>query len=213
MASGNIVAIHRPARTATSVRSWLATANRWVSCCSRTKARTTRMPAICSRSTRLTSSMRACIARKLGTIRETTKPTERNSAGTTTARIQPRPRSSRRAISTPPTIMIGLETAIRQVITTSICTCWTSLVVRVISDGAPISCTSRVEKVPTRWNRSRRRSRPNAVAVRAPNHAAPTEHTICTTDTASITPPSRQISAVSPGTTPSSMIEALRLGG
>ena len=59
----------------------MAVANRSVSCGSRTNARTTRMPVICSRSTRLTSSMRACISRKLGTIRLTTKPTVRNSAG------------------------------------------------------------------------------------------------------------------------------------
>ncbi len=38
---------------------------------------------------------------------------------------------------TPPTAMIGAATIIVQVMTTSIWTCWTSLVVRVISDGAP----------------------------------------------------------------------------
>ena len=36
---------------------------------------------------------------------------------------------------TPPTHMIGAATSIVQVISTSICTCCTSLVVRVISDG------------------------------------------------------------------------------
>ena len=39
--------------------------------------------------------------------------------------------------------MIGAATSIVQVITTSICTCCTSLVLRVISDGAPKCWTSR----------------------------------------------------------------------
>ena len=189
--SGNMVAIQRPARTATSVRSPLATAKRCASCGSRTNARTTRMPVICSRRTRLTSSMRDCISRKLGTIRLTTSPTERKSSGTTTARIQPSPASSRSAISTPPTIRIGEEIAIVQAISTSICTCCTSLVPRVIRDGAPNCCSSRCEKLPTRWNSSARRSRPKPIAVRAPNQTAATEETICTRETASITPPVR----------------------
>ena len=37
----------------------------------------------------------------------------------------------------PPTHMIGADTIIVQVSSTSICTCCTSLVVRVMSDGAP----------------------------------------------------------------------------
>ena len=65
---GNISAISRPARIAVSVSSALASANRLVSNGSRTKARTTRMPEICSRSTRLTTSMRSCIRRNCGTI-------------------------------------------------------------------------------------------------------------------------------------------------
>ncbi len=48
---------------------------------------------------------------------------------------------------TPPTLMIGAATSIVQVISTSICTCCTSLVVRVISDGAPNWATSRAEKL------------------------------------------------------------------
>ena len=50
----------------------------------------------------------------------------------------------------PPTHMIGAETISVKVIRTSIWTCWTSLVVRVISDGAPNWPTSRAEKVCTR---------------------------------------------------------------
>ncbi len=135
--------------------------------------------------------MRSCIFRKFGTIRLTTRPTLRNSAGTTTARIQPRPKSSRSAITTPPTIMIGAETAIVQAISTSICTWVTSLVLRVIRDGAPNSCTSRLEKVPTRWNTAARRSRPRLIEVLAPNQTAQTDATTWTSVTASIMPPTR----------------------
>ena len=108
--------------------------------------------------------------------------------------------------------MIGAATAIVHDISTSICTCWTSLVVRVIRDGAPNSCTSRVENVPTRWNSAARMSRPKAMAVREPSRTASTEHTICTNEIASIAPPSSQIRPVSPVAMPSSMMSALRLG-
>ena len=187
--SGNIVAIHRPARTETSVSPSFATANRSVSRGSRTNARTTRMPLICSRRIRLTSSIRVCTSRKFGTIWETTTPTETKRAGTTIASSQERPRSSRIAITMPPTIMIGTCTARVQPISESIWTCWTSLVLRVISDGAPNWATSRPEKAPTRWKTSARRSRPNDIAVRAEKATAMTEQTIWSSETPSITAP------------------------
>ena len=55
----------------------------------------------------------------------------------------------------PPTIMIGAITIRVHDISTSICTCWTSLVSRVIRLGAPKCCTSRCENVPTRWKIAR----------------------------------------------------------
>ena len=73
--------------------------------------------------------------------------------------------------------MIGADTAMVQAISTSICTCCTSLVLRVISDGAPNSCTSRFEKVPTRLEQ--RGAQVAAEAHRrcaAPNQTAVTEH-------------------------------------
>ena len=190
----------------------MALANRAVSWGSRTNARTTRMPVICSRRIRFTSSIRFCICRNPGTIRLTMKPTTRNSTGTTTTSSQDRPRSSRIAITMPPTIMIGAAIIIVQVISTSIWTCWTSLVLRVIRLGAPNCWTSRCENEPTRWNRSRRTSRPKAIAVRAPNQTATTAQAICTSEIASMIPPSRMISSVSPCATPLSMMSALRLG-
>ena len=187
--SGNMVAIQRPARIETSVSPSFASANRWVSRGSRTNARTTRMPLICSRRIRFTSSMRLCTSRKLGTICETTSPTERNSAGTTTASSHDRPRSSRIAITMPPTIMIGTCTASEQVSSASICTCWTSLVLRVISDGAPNCATSRPENAPTRWKTAARTSRPNDIAVRDAQATATTEQRIWSSETPSMTAP------------------------
>ncbi len=172
---GNIPACQRPARIATAVRSVLATLNRSVSCGSRTNARTTRTPVICSRRSLLTSSMRTCMARKLGTIRLMMNPMAMTSTGTATASSQDRPRFSRMAISTPPTIMIGAATISVQLSRTSICTCWTSLVSRVISDGAPKSCTSRWENAPTRWKMAARTSRPKLIDVRAENQTAAIE--------------------------------------
>ena len=91
----------------------------------------------------------------------------------------------------PPTIMIGAITISVHDISTSICTCWTSLVSRVIRLGAPKSCTSRCENVPTRWKIAARTSRPKPIAVFAPNQTAPTEQATWTRATTSITAPMR----------------------
>ena len=189
--SGNIAAIHRPARTDIAVRSSLDSANRRVSSGSRTNARTTRMPVICSRSTRLTSSSRSWTNRNAGIMLDTTTPMQTNSTGTTTTTSQESPKSSRIAITMPPTIMIGMVTAIRQVIIASICTCWTSFVARVISEGAPYVATSRLEKLPILWNTAARRSRPHAIAAWLPNHADDIEQAAWSRETASMIAPSR----------------------
>ena len=80
-----------------------------------------------------------------------------------------------------------------QVISTSIWTCCTSLVLRVISDGAPNVATSRPEYDDTLRNTSERRSRPKAMAVRDANHTATTEQPICSRETTSITAPRRMM--------------------
>ena len=82
---GNISAKRRPAFSAVSVTSSLAAVKRSVSTSSRTKARTTRMPVSCSRSTRLTRSIRTCILRKSGIIRLMMIPTATSRMGTLTA--------------------------------------------------------------------------------------------------------------------------------
>ncbi len=104
-------AISRPARSDVSVSSSLTTANRRTSWRSRTNARTTRMPAICSRNTRFMPSRRCCIRRNCGTMRTTASPTARRSKGTQTASNHDKPASSRTAITTPPTTMIGAATS------------------------------------------------------------------------------------------------------
>ncbi len=76
---------------------------------------------------------------------------------------------------------------------TSIWTCCTSLVMRVMSEGAPNSPTSRAENPVTLWNRSRRTSRPKLIAARAPQKVAAIENATCTSVMTSITPPSFQM--------------------
>nr|BFE69093.1 hypothetical protein GCM10020092_023940 [Actinoplanes digitatis] len=103
------------------------------------------MPVICSRITWLTRSIRTCMVRNSGRIRAMISETTPTSAGTITSSSDDSGTSWRRASRMPPTHMIGAATISRNVISTSICTCWTSLVVRVISEGAPNRSTSRAE--------------------------------------------------------------------
>ena len=85
-----------------------------------------------------------------------------------TSRMPDRSMSSCSANTTPPTNVIGATTSRVHVISTSICTCWTSFVIRVISDGAPNAPTSRAENAVTRWNNFVRTSRPKPIAARDP---------------------------------------------
>ncbi len=88
--------------------------------------------------------------------------------GTATATSQARPMSSRRAMITPPTIMIGAMTMRVRPMKTRVWTCMTSLVFRVISEGAPNRAISLLEKLPTWLKIEERRSRPKLIAVLAP---------------------------------------------
>ncbi len=135
----------------------------------------TRMPVICSRMIRLTASIRVCMPRNCGRILPTSTVTTAPSAGTTASSRPDSGTSWLSAMTTPPTHMIGAATISVKVISASIWTCWTSLVVRVISDGAPNWLSSRAENSCTRENTPARRSRPMAIAVRAPKYTAPIE--------------------------------------
>ena len=157
---GHISACSLPTDSAVAVRSSFAASNRTASAGSRTNARTTRMPVICSRITRLTVSIFGCIARNFGTIRQMMRPMLIASAGMHTSSSFDSERSSRTAITMPPMHMIGDIRNIVALICTSVWTCWTSLVVRVISDGAPSLPTSRADSSPTWWKIAPRRSRP-----------------------------------------------------
>ena len=56
--------------------------------------------------------------------------------------------SARTAMTMPPILRIGADTSIVHVIRTRVCTCCTSFVVRVMSDGAPKRDTSCSENSP-----------------------------------------------------------------
>ena len=126
------------------------------------------MPVICSRITRLIRSIRCCIERNSGRIRTMSVPMISTRIGTITRISVDSGTSWCSASAMPPKHMIGAETIRVNVSSTSICTCCTSFVVRVISDGAPNRPTSRAENCCTRSKTAARRSRPTAIAVRAP---------------------------------------------
>ena len=86
-------------------------------------------------------------------------------------------------------MVIGAATSSVHDISTRIWTWVTSLVMRVISDGAPKWATSCAEKLVTRWNSAPRTSRPNAIATRAPKYTALIANATCTNVTSSMTPP------------------------
>ena len=137
MTVGNMNAMSLPARSDVSVSSSLAPPKRPASSGSLTKARTTRIPVICSRRTWLIRSIRSCMTWNCGTMRMITRPTQMTSTGMLTSRSSDNGPSSRTAKITPPTMVIGAATSSVQDISTRICTWVTSLVMRVMSDGAP----------------------------------------------------------------------------
>jgi len=89
--------------------------------------------------------MRVCITVNCGTMRDTTAAISVTMTGTATSRIPDSCGSSRSAMTTPPTIIIGAATSIVHDICTSIWTCCTSLVMRVMSEGGPKCATSCAE--------------------------------------------------------------------
>ncbi len=82
-------------------------------------------------------------------MRDTTVRMQMISTGMLTVKIHDRPVSSRMAMMTPPIAVMGAATSNVQVINTRSCTCCTSFVIRVISDGAPYWPISRAEKPAT----------------------------------------------------------------
>jgi hypothetical protein len=118
------------------------------------------MPVICSRVTRLRSSIRFWSRPNSGPILATTTAMQAPSRITAATMIQDSPTSARSAITTPAIMVIGAPTMIARVMKTSICTCWTSLVVSVMSEGAPNLLTSLEEKDSVLVKTASRMSRP-----------------------------------------------------
>ena len=100
-------------------------------------------------------------------MRLITSPTMNSSSGTATPISQLRPTSCCNAMTMPPIANSGAVTIMVDPIIVSICTCCTSLVLRVMSDPAPNDDTSRSENPLTLSKMSRRRSRPRLIAARA----------------------------------------------
>ncbi len=137
--------------------------------------------------------MRICMVLNSGVICTTRTPMIVPSSSTAARISQLSPTSSRSAMKTPPTIISGALTIMIAVISTSICSCCTSLVLRVIRLGAPKVFSSLAEKDSARSKIAWRRSRPKAIAERAPNQVAPTWPPICSSETASMSAPIRQM--------------------
>ena len=153
------------------------------------------MPVICSRSTRLTVSMRVCMRRNCGTIRaDDQRRSTTASTGTLTTSSQDSPRSSRTAMMMPPTHMIGAATIMRAAqhdehlhllhVVGVAGDQRRRAEVRDLAGGEPADAGGRARA---------RRSRPKLIAVRAPKYTATIEQTICTTLTASIQAPMRMM--------------------
>ena len=88
--------------------------------------------------------------------------------GRTTIRMPDNGTSWRSAMMIPPTARIGAMIIMFRPIRTTIWTCWTSLVLRVMSDGVPNVSSSAREKLSTLRKMAPRTSRPNAMPVREP---------------------------------------------
>ena len=113
-------------------------------------------------------SILICIDLNNGRIREMIATTHTSRTGTITRSRDERYTSWRRAMMMPPKHMIGAAIIIVKVSSIIIWTCWMSLVDLVISDGAPNRPTSWAAKDSTVTKTDSRRSRPSAIAVRAP---------------------------------------------
>src|SRR5487761_251591 len=102
---------------------------------------------ICSRRTWLMRSILTCMTRKSGTPFKSMNPTIAAMIGRITKSSPDSWTSTRRAMITPPTAMIGAATSRVRAICRKSWICWTSLVLRVMSDAVPSWFSSRAENV------------------------------------------------------------------
>ncbi len=166
--AGNMSAKMRPTLSVVVVRSMLATSKRFSSYTVRSKARMTRTPLRNSRVTWLMRSIFFCIDMKSGMARVITRPMTTPMTGIATRMTAESGTSRRSAMMRPPMAVIGAATTTLSIISTTIWTCCTSLVVRVMSDGGPNLLTSACEKPWMRRNREPRVSRPRPMEVLDP---------------------------------------------
>ncbi len=109
--------------------------------------------------------------------------------GRTTTRRPDSGTSWRMAMMMPPTMRIGALMISVRAMNTIVWTCWTSFVLRVMSDAGPKWLTSTWLKLSTLRKIALRTSRPNPIAVLAPQYTARMEATPSTSVTRSMKPP------------------------
>ena len=189
--TGIVIANRRLTRRAVSNRSTLASWNRSSSWRVRTNARITRTPASVSRMTWLIRSSLTCIAWNSGIARDMTRAMNATISGRTTISRPDSGTSWRSAMMIPPTIRIGAEIMSVRAMNTTVCTCCTSFVLRVISDGGPNLLTSTWLKVWTVRKMALRTSRPKPIATWAPQYTPRIDVTPSASETTSISPPTR----------------------
>ena len=113
------------------------------------------------RSTFFCMFLKSGIAMRMTTTRNTTM------MGRITAKLSDSGLSWRSAMMMPPMPIMGAKMSSERPRTTIICTCCTSLVPRVMSEGVPNRLTSAWEKLSTLRKRLPRTSRPKLMAALA----------------------------------------------
>lgn len=117
-------------------------------------------------------SILTCMVRNCGTTITRTKPMNTPMTGTATASRGDKVAPSLTARTTPPTLMIGAMTISVSAICKNSWICWTSLVLRVISEGVPKWSMSRAENAWTRAKTAALMSAPTPIVVRDAQYTA-----------------------------------------
>ena len=149
----------------------------------------TRTPLRNSRVTWLMRSIFFCMDMNSGVAREITRPMKAPMMGIATRMTVESVTLRRSAMMTPPMAIIGAMSTTLSIISTTICTCCTSLVVRVMSDGAPKRLTSACENFWTRRKSAPRVSRPSDMEVLEPKYTEAMAASAETSVTASMMAP------------------------
>lgn len=119
------------------VSSSLTSAKRFSSYLTRANALMTRMPPRFSRMSWLMRSVRACTFLNNGMAERSTTNRNTNITGRITASEMDSFMSCRNAMMMPPMAIMGANSIMVRPMASSIWTCWTSFVLRVMSEGAP----------------------------------------------------------------------------